>query len=298
MIKKIIKEFNIMLFIPIMMIACVFINFEKEDNSFLLEYYKPAMTKWVSPSTLIHESNCISIAKEFMSNLITSNNIKQKEYKLAIFLEQKRIEEEQRKFEEEQIRLREEEAAKKKNQSAKVSSVSTSYHYNNNQYFTDEQIARIPNEYTLEEVRMFCTMVYGECGAITGDVLITYYDEYNNAGESFYIDASYMHKLTASVLYNRMKHKSFPDTIYGNLVKKNQYTELYTYESQSYKYYSEVGSNWYNVVNDVLEVLNEEFDIPNDVIFQSNFSNLGSRYFASIYVDTGWFRSMSYYAYD
>lgn len=276
MIKKIFKKFHIMLFIPIMMIACVFIFNEEEDNSFLLEYHEPM--KWIDPKIIAHEHYHINHARNFTANLITVNNNIKRNHRLK------------------QIKIMEENKAKE--EEATKLSYNTYHYYNDTKYFTEEQQLRIPEGYTLDEIRMFCTMVYGECGAITGDVLITYYDEYNNPGESFYIDASYMHKLTASVLYNRMKHKSFPDTIYGNLVKKNQYTELYTYESQSYEYYSGSGSNWYNVVNEVLEVLNEEFDIPDDVIFQSNFSNLGSRYFASIYVNTGYFRSTSYYAYD
>lgn len=276
MIKKIFKKFHIMLFIPIMMIAGVFIFNEEEDNSFLLEYHEPM--KWIDPKIIAHELHHTDYARTFTANLITVNNTIKRNYKL----EQLRIEKEKKAVKEEATKL----------------NYNNYHYYNDTKYFTDEQQLRIPEGYTLEEIRMFCTMVYGECGAITGDVLITYYDENNNPGDSFYIDASYMHKLTASVLYNRMKHKSFPDSIYGNLVKKNQYTELYTYESQSYEYYSGSGSNWYNVVNEVLEVLNEEFDIPDDVIFQSNFSNLGSRYFAKIYVDTGYFRSTSYYAYD
>ncbi|MBO7697323.1 MAG: hypothetical protein J6T10_32210 [Methanobrevibacter sp.] len=279
MIKKIFKKFHIMLFIPIMMIACVFIFKEENDNSFLLEYHEPM--NWIDPKIISHELYHINHARNFTANLITVNNSIRKTYALEKFQEQKRIEEE-----------------KKAKEEATKLSYNNYHYYSDTKYFTDEQQLRIPEGYTLDEIRMFCTMVYGECGAITGDVLITYYDENNNPENSFYIDASYMHKLTASVLYNRMKHKSFPDTIYGNLVKKNQYTELYTYESQSYSYYSGSSSNWYNVVNEVLEVLNDEFDIPDDVIFQSNFSNLGSRYFAKIYVDTGWFRSTSYYAYD
>lgn len=282
MIKKIFKKFHIMLFIPIMMICCVFIDFEKEDTSFLLEYHEPI--KWIDPRITAHETHHINHAKEFITDLITVNNIIQKEYKLTQYQIQKKLEEEQRKIEEE----------------AKATKLTynTNYYYNDTKYFTDEQQLRIPEGYTLEDVRMLCTMVYGECGAITGNVYATYYDEYNNAINEETIDASYMHKLTAAVLLNRCKHKSFPDTIYANLVKKNQYTVLYTYESQSYKYYSGIGSNWYNVVNEVLEVLNGEFDVPEDVIFQSNFSNLGSRYYVSIYVNTGYFRSTSYYAYD
>lgn len=167
----------------------------------------------------------------------------------------------------------------------------------NSIYFTEDQISRIPSWYTLDEVRMFCTMVYGECGAITNQVSVTFYDENNDAIKTEMMDASFMHKLCASVLLNRIKDSRFPDTIYKNLVMPKQYTVLYTYESQSYSYYSGTGSNWCNIVNEVIECLNGEFTVPENVIFQSNFSNLGTSYYASIYVDTGWFRSTSYYAY-
>lgn len=167
----------------------------------------------------------------------------------------------------------------------------------NSIYFTEDQISRIPSWYTLDEVRMFCTMVYGECGAITNQVSVTFYDENNTVIKTEMMDASFMHKLCASVLLNRIKDSRFPDTIYKNLVMPKQYTVLYTYESQSYSYYSGTGSNWYNIVNEVIECLNGEFTVPENVIFQSNFSNLGTSYYASIYVDTGWFRSTSYYAY-
>lgn len=293
MIKKIFKKFHIMLFIPIMMIVCIFIFKEEKDNSFLLEYHEPI--KWIDPKIIAHESYHIDYAREFTTDIITSNNILLKKYRLNQYLEQKRIDDEQLQLHElstENQIISNIEINENENISSSVD------YYSNTIYFTDAQINRIPYGYTQADLRMFCTMVYGECGAITGDVLITYYDEYNNATDSFYIDASYMHKLTASVLLNRCKHTSFPDTIYDNLIKKNQYNVRYTYESQAYEYYNEIGSNWYNIVNEVLDVLNGNFDIPENVIFQSNFSNLGSRYFASIYVSIGNFRSTSYYAYD
>ena len=64
MIKKIFKKFHIMLFIPIIMIVCVFVDFEKEDNSFLLEYHEPI--KWIDPRITAHEIHHINYAKEFI----------------------------------------------------------------------------------------------------------------------------------------------------------------------------------------------------------------------------------------
>ena len=168
--------------------------------------------------------------------------------------------------------------------------------YIDNIYFTREQQEKIPLEYTLDEIRMLCTMVYGECGAITGNVKVTFYDGIN-IKEQKDMDASFMHKLCTMVLLNRIKDDRFPDTIYKNLIKKNQYTIAYTYESQSYKYLTGIGSNWNNIANEVIECLSGNFSVPENVIFQSNFSDLGSSYYATIYVDTGYFRSMSYYAY-
>lgn len=163
-------------------------------------------------------------------------------------------------------------------------------------YFTDEQQKLIPEEYTLDEIRMLCTMVYGECGAISGDVSVSFYDGYNIV-ETVKMPAQYMHSLCAMVLLNRIKDDRFPNTIYANLVKPNQYNIVYTYESQSREYLTGIGSNWTNVVDDVILCLTGEFTIPENVIFQSNYSNLGKSYYATIYVDTGYFRSMSYYAY-
>lgn len=278
--RKIIKQFYVIPFISVILICCAFIHLENNAENLSRIKYQENIER-VTSKIVANEIYCTNYARQFLTDLVTVNNNIKKEYKLLKYQEQKRSEEEA-----------------KKNLEAQKLDYNINYYYNDTKYFTDEQQLRIPEGYTLDEIRMFCTMVYGECGAITGDVLITYYDENNNPEESFYIDASYMHKLTANVLYNRMKHESFPDTIYDNLVMKNQYTELYTYEFQSYEYYSGNGSNWCNVVDEVLEVLNEEFQIPDDVIFQSNFSNLGSRYYAKIHVDTGYFRSTSYYAYD
>ena len=168
--------------------------------------------------------------------------------------------------------------------------------YEDSIYFTRCQQERIPIEYTLDEVRMLCTMVYGECGAISNNVEVTFYDKYNVI-ETVNKPAQYMHSLCAMILLNRIKDNRFPDTIYENLIRPKQYTVLYTYESQSYKYLTGIGSNWSNVVDAVIDCLTGEFTIPKDVIFQSNYSNLGKYYYATIYVDTGYFRSMSYYAY-
>ena len=164
----------------------------------------------------------------------------------------------------------------------------------NNTYFTDDQLARLPEKYTVDDLRMLCTMVYGECGEVTGEVDITFYDGYTET-ESTTIDASYMHKLCAIVLLNRLLDDRFPDNIYDNLVRPGQYAVKYTHESTTTTYSSGHPELWYNVVNECLECLNQEFDVPNTIIFQSNYSYLGTAYYATIYVP--YLRSTSYYAF-
>jgi hypothetical protein len=43
--------------------------------------------------------------------------------------------------------------------------------------------------------------------------------------------------------------------------------------------------------------MNGYVDIPANVIYESNYEDLGTGHFAAIYVDTGWFHSWSYFSY-
>ena len=105
-----------------------------------------------------------------------------------------------------------------------------------------------------------------------------------------------MQKLTAQVLLNRTLYdERFPDTIYENVIRPGQYTVTYTYESKTLEAYNKYPTYWETVVENCLVCMNEEFDIPHNVIFQSNYNNLGKSYYAVIYVS--YLRSTSYYAY-
>lgn len=162
-------------------------------------------------------------------------------------------------------------------------------------YFTFDQLCKIPDKYTVDDLRYLSTTVFGECGLVTGDVAVTFYDGYA-AKEVEYLDASLMQKLTAQVLLNRTLYDDrFPDTIYENVIKPGQYTRTYTYESTTLDYYSKYPDCWNIVVENCLLCMNEEFDLPHNVIFQSNYDNLGKSYYAKIYVS--YLRSTSYYAY-
>ena len=86
-------------------------------------------------------------------------------------------------------------------------------------YFTFDQLCKIPDKYTVDDLRYLCTTVFGECGLVTGDVEVTFYEGYN-AQDVRYLDASLMQKLTAQVLLNRTLYDDrFPNTIYENVIK-------------------------------------------------------------------------------
>ena len=42
-------------------------------------------------------------------------------------------------------------------------------------YFTFEQLCKLPEKYTVDDLRYLCTTVFWECGLVTGDVEVTFY---------------------------------------------------------------------------------------------------------------------------
>lgn len=268
MFKEILRKFNVLLTIPIILVVSIIYAVNHPYRNYVvLEYHEPVVTSDLNESSIFELDH-----KEMLNKILLCNFV-------------------QTKYEREKLIQDYRESIK----SASLTQFDKR-EYIESDYFTKEQQQLIPLEYTLDEIRMLCTLVYGECGAITNEVLVTFYDEYNSIIKQEYLDASYMHKLCAKVLLNRVNDTRYPDTIYDNIVMPGQYTKLYTYESQSYSYLTGIGSNWVNVVDEVLDVLNGNFEIPSNIIFQSNYSSLGKYYYATIWVDTGYFRSMSYYA--
>ena len=88
-----------------------------------------------------------------------------------------------------------------------------------------------------------------------------------------------------AVVLNRVRSPYFPDTVYDVVVAPNQYTPAYT-------------RNFYSILPDCWEAAKAAMDgnhnVPSDVYWQAGAPQGVQIWWAS-YVDTGWFRSTTYF---
>lgn len=148
----------------------------------------------------------------------------------------------------------------------------------------------IPEQFTEDDLRMLATMVFKENGTVKNEILVIT-DQYP---DGVYMPADIMHEWTAQVCLNHIYDKRFPNTIYEDLAYP-RYTTAYRSAELSEQCKREDPEQWERVVQSCLLAMNGYVDLPADVVCASNFPELGERY-AAIYVDTGWFRSWSYFA--
>ena len=99
------------------------------------------------------------------------------------------------------------------------------------------------------------------------------------------------------VVLNRCKDERFNDNIYDNLIRPNQYNTIYVNP-----YYSDIRAKdhpelWEESLLAAKNAMMGKVDMPENVIFQSNYSNLGKGHWKIIEVDTGWFKSTTYFSY-
>lgn len=108
-------------------------------------------------------------------------------------------------------------------------------------------------------------------------------------------------QLTAQVVINRVRDARFPDTVRGVVEQSNiingilvhQYAPSYTQNLPDYATGSaEVKRCFANAV----AVMNGDVDCPSDVIYQANFPQ-GAGTYETIQVDTGAYRSTTYFCY-
>lgn len=148
----------------------------------------------------------------------------------------------------------------------------------------------IPEQFTEDDLRMLATMVFKENGTVKNEILVIT-DQYP---DGVYMPADIMHEWTAQVCLNHIYDKRFPNTIYEDLAYP-RYTTAYRSVELSEQCKREDPEQWERVVQSCLLAMNGYVDLPADVVCASNFPELGERY-AAVYVDTGWFRSWSYFA--
>lgn len=101
-------------------------------------------------------------------------------------------------------------------------------------------------------------------------------------------------QLVAAVVLNRKKSDKFPNTIPEVIAQKNQYSPKYLNDLPDYFTADEEMKRCFE--NAYLAYIGE-VECPENVLFQSNFPQLGTGYYEIIEVDTGYFKSTTYFAY-
>lgn len=104
-------------------------------------------------------------------------------------------------------------------------------------------------------------------------------------------------ELVAQVVVNRVNSPLFPNTIEEVVDAPGQYHPDYTDEDSHLWKRVREDPELYTACRAAAErVLNGEVDCPANVLWQANFPQ-GDGVYKKIYVDTGWFRSTTYFCY-
>lgn len=96
-------------------------------------------------------------------------------------------------------------------------------------------------------------------------------------------------ELVASVVMNRVKDNRFPDTIWNVVYQRGQYACI-----NSRRFWNEYPSQ--RSIQAAKNVLDGVFTCPSNVIFQAEFVQ-GAGIYKSIYVNTGYYSSTTYFCY-
>ncbi len=129
-------------------------------------------------------------------------------------------------------------------------------------------------KYTDEDIRILATAVYYEAGSTTDPLR----------------DAN------AQVVLNRVGDSRFPNSIRGVITQPGQYAGKYaTVEStQAAKNASSI--NYASSVTAAKKAMMGRVAMPSNVVFQANFTQ-GKGVWKSVYFNSGWFSSTSYFCY-
>lgn len=99
-------------------------------------------------------------------------------------------------------------------------------------------------------------------------------------------------QLVAQVVLNRVESPLFPDNVVDVVNAPKQYNPVYTRNLPSWQTADE---EQLRAFENALAAMNGEVDCPANVLFQSEFKNLGKGIYEQITVDTGWFYSTTYF---
>jgi len=101
-------------------------------------------------------------------------------------------------------------------------------------------------------------------------------------------------QLVAKVVLNRVASPMFPDNVKDVVNAPMQYNPIYTRDLPDW---DTTDPETLRAFRNALKAMNGEVECPSDVFFQSEFPKLGKGNYETITVDTGWFRSTTYFNY-
>lgn len=101
-------------------------------------------------------------------------------------------------------------------------------------------------------------------------------------------------QLVGAVIMNRKNSEKFPNTIREVITQENQYNPSYVENLPDYMTASDEMKRCFK---NAVMAYRGLVECPNNVLFQSNYPELGHGYYEVIYVDTTHFKSTTYFAY-
>lgn len=130
------------------------------------------------------------------------------------------------------------------------------------------------SKYSDEDIRILATTVYYEAGGTTDQ----------------------LREYVAQVVLNRVASSRFPNTVKAVITQPGQYAGKYA-TAESAQAAQRANSNTYNTcVGAAKRAMMGKVDMPANVLFQANFAQ-GSGVWKSVYFNSGWFSSTSYFCY-
>lgn len=133
-------------------------------------------------------------------------------------------------------------------------------------------------QYSDEDIRILTTTVFHEAGHTTEQ----------------------LRQYVAQVVLNRVEDSRFPDTVKGVITQPGQYfTKYATVEAANaiQATDSKNGTYYYGICEDsVKAAMMGQVEMPSNVLYQANFSQ-GKGVWKSVYFNSGWYASTSYFCY-
>lgn len=133
-------------------------------------------------------------------------------------------------------------------------------------------------QYSDEDIRILTTTVFHEAGHTTEQ----------------------LRQYVAQVVLNRVEDSRFPDTVKGVITQPGQYSTKYaTVEAANaiQATDSKNGTYYYGICEDsVKAAMMGQVEMPSNVLYQAKFSQ-GKGVWKSVYFNSGWYASTSYFCY-